>query len=450
MSECKQQKNELDMLNGSIWKNVMIFALPLALSSILQQLFNSADVAVVGRFSGSAALAAVGSNGPVIALFVNIFVGLSVGPNVIIANYIGQGKNNRVSKVVHTVISFGIFSGIFLLLIGQVIAKPVLILIGTPENVLNLAVLYLRIYFLGMPFIILYNFSSAILRSIGDTKRPMFCLIFSGVLNVLLNVLLVVGFHLGVAGVAIATVLSNVASCFILLYLLVKENSIIHLEPRRLKIEYPYLMRVIKVGAPASVQTAVFSLSNVIIQSGINSFGADAIAGSATGLNFEYFTYYVISAFAQACVTFTSQNFGAGKMQRCRKTYLACMVEGMVITAILSAIFIIWGYPFCRLYTHDESVIRFALNRMNHVVLLEAMTGIYEITGGSLRGSGYSALPAVLTVLGSVCFRILWMFTVFNRWHDFDMLMTVYPVSWLVTGALVVTAYIIVNKRRGL
>lgn len=443
----RQKSKHMDMLNGPLAKNILLFSLPLAASSILQQLFNSVDVAVVGRFAGDDALAAVASNSSVTALFINIFVGLTVGANVVIAKYIGQGKKKEIQDVLHTVIAFAILAGLSMMLIGQVIAKPLLELISTPKEVLDLAVCYLRIYFIGIPFLILYNFGAAILRSTGDTRRPMYCLIISGVTNAILNIVLVVGFHLGVAGVAIATAVADAISATIVLVLLCKEEAFIRLHPRKIKIHGRHLAHVLKVGMPAAIQSGVFSISNVCIQTGINSFGDKAVSGSSVGLNFEYFCFFVINAFAQAAVTFTSQNFGARKIARCKKIFKISMLEGMLLTILLSAVFTIWGDFFTGLYTVNATVVSFALVRMHHVMMLEFLTGSYEISGGVLRGLGHSMVPASLTVLGSVCFRILWLYTIFKQHHTFSMLMSVYPVSWILTGTMVLIAYCIITKK---
>lgn len=443
----EQKTNKIDMLSGSLAKKVMLFALPLAASSILQQLFNSADVAVVGRFAGNDALAAVGGNASVTALFVNIFGGLSVGVNVLIANRIGQGDTKQVSRIVHTVMAFSLISGVAIAVLGQFFARTLLAAIDTPADVIDLAVVYLRIYFAGMPFIVVYNFGAAILRSVGDTKRPMYCLVISGVINILLNLLFVIVFRMGVAGVALATMIANAISAGMLIFFLMREEQMLKLQLKCLKVVGADLKQVFKIGTPAAIQSAVFSLSNIIIQSGINSFGSDAVAGSSTGLNFEYFTYFMINAFAQATVTFTSQNFGAGNMERCKKTLKVSLVEGMGFTALMSAVFILWGDFFVSLYTPDSVIADFALTRMYHVMMLEALTGTYEMTGAALRGMGKSMLPAVLTVIGSVVFRIVWMYTVFAKWTTYPMLMNVYPCSWILTGTMVITAYVIVGRK---
>lgn len=295
-TDYRKKSHEMDMLNGSLAIKMLIFAMPLAASSILQQLFNSADVAVAGRFAGSDALAAVGSNAAVVALFVNVFVGLSVGVNVLVAHYIGQNKKDSISKCVHTSVKFALICGIAMLVAGMFVARPILEAIDTPAKVLDQAVLYLRIYFVGMPFIILYNFGAAVLRAIGDTRRPLYCLIVSGVLNVVLNLFFVCVCKLGVAGVGMATVISNVVSTGIVMYILMHEEGPLRLDIKNIRIDKVCLGKILRIGAPSAIQTAVFSLSNVLIQGGINSFGPDAVAGSSTGLNFEYFAYFVISA----------------------------------------------------------------------------------------------------------------------------------------------------------
>ncbi len=445
--EYKKSSHEMDMLSGSLALKMLIFAMPLAASSILQQLFNSADVAVAGRFAGSDALAAVGSNAAVVALFVNVFVGLSVGVNVLVAHYIGQNRKDSISRCVHTSVMFALVCGIVMLVVGMFVARPILEAIDTPDRVLDQAVLYLRIYFVGMPFIILYNFGAAVLRAIGDTRRPLYCLIVSGVLNVVLNLFFVCVCKMGVAGVGMATVISNIVSTGIVVYILMHEEGPLRLDIKNIRIDKVCLGKILRIGAPSAIQTAVFSLSNVLIQGGINSFGPDAIAGSSTGLNFEYFAYFVISAYAQAAVTFVSQNYGAGQNERCRKALRIAMLEGMVITAIFSAVMMLGSGTLVKFYTKDTEVIKYALIRMKHVMLLEAMTGTYEMTAAALRGLGRSMLPAVITVIGSVVFRIIWIYTVFARYHSYGMLLNVYIVSWIITGTAMITAYILISRK---
>lgn len=438
---------QMDMVHGSLWNKILLVALPLAASSMLQQLFNSADVAVVGRFAGSDALAAVGGNSSVINLLINLFVGLSVGANVVIANYIGQKRMDKIQEVVHTVMILAVVCGVCMMLLGIGMARLVLTWMNTPIGILDDAVLYLRIYMLGMPFIMVYNFGSAILRSIGDTRRPLICLTISGVVNVVLNIALVVGVGLEVEGVAIATVVSNIVSSGIIVLILTHEDESIRLHLNKLRINGKDLLKVLRIGGPAGIQGMVFSLSNVCIQSAINGFGPDAIAGSSAALNFEYCTYFVISAFNQTTVTFTSQNYGAREAERCKKVYRLCMLMGMGICAVVSTTFILGRHTFIQIFTNDPAVIEYAMIRMTHVMLLECLTGTYEISGAAMRGMGYSLLPTVFTILGSCGFRILWLYTVFRVFPTFDWLMNVYPATWVLTGTAMITAYLLIRRK---
>ena len=323
-------KKSIDMTSGALWNKILLFALPLAASSILQQLFNSVDTAVVGRFASSQALAAVGSNSSLISLMINLFIGISLGSNVVIARNIGEKSEKNIHAAIHTAILVAIISGFFVMIAGQFIATPVLLLMGTPEDVIDLAVLYLRIYLLGMPFIMLYDFGSSILRSTGDSRRPLYCLIVAGVINTLLNLVLVIVFRLGVSGVAIATVISNIVSSSMVIYILTHESEPIKLELRQLKISVKELKKILVIGIPAGLQGMMFSIANVCIQSTINSFGSSAVAGSAAALNYEFFAYFLVNAFAQAAVTFTSQNYGAGEEKRIHKVLFKC--QGLVIS----------------------------------------------------------------------------------------------------------------------
>lgn len=435
------------MLYGSLADKVILFALPLALSSILQQLFNSADVAVVGRFAGSQALAAVGANVANVGVFVNLLVGMSVGPNVVIARLIGQGKEEEVSRAVRTVIAMALFIGVGLMVLGWCIAGPLLEMTNTPDEVLAGAKLYFRIYIIGVPFITLFDFGTAILRSVGDTKRPMYVMLISGIVNVLLNLFFVIICHMSVSGVALATLISNILSAGLILYLLTKEESSIRWQMGSLALDLGYVKKVLQVGIPSGFQGMIFSLSNIFIQSGINSFGASTVAASSVALNFEYFAYAVSSAFAQGAVTFVSQNFGAKQMERCRKIYWLALAEGMGCTALLSLVFTVKAHWFAGIYTTEQEVVEIAVIRMLHVMSLEALTVTYEVTAGTLRSIGYQLIPAVFTVLGTVGLRILWMYTVFRRVPTFEMLMNVYPVSWVFTGATLMSAYFILWRR---
>ena len=434
---------EMDMLNGGLAGKLILFAIPLAFSGILQQLFNSADVAVVGRFAGSAALAAVGSCVALVGIFVNLIIGLAVGPNAALANLIGQGQRDRISGMVHTILTFGMILGVVLMGLGFLTARTVLEASGTPESVINEALLYIRIYFIGVPFMTIYNFGAAILRSYGDTRRPMFYLVISGTVNVILNLIFVICFGLGVEGVAISTAISNMLSTTLVLVHLHGKEDEFQFRFHKMHIEWRDLKRVLMIGIPAGIQGAIFSVSNVFIQSGINSFGEDAIAGSSLALNFEYFTYDIANAFAQAAVTFTSQNFGAGNLKRCKKIFWLCMLFGMGFTEILSIVFMVWDDFFVSIYTISDTVAVYGLIRMHHVCSLEGLTATYEVESAALRGMGKSLEPSIITILGTVVFRMIWLVTVFKWIPTYDMLMNVYIASWVFTGGLIFTVYVL-------
>ena len=435
------------MLHGPLLGKILIFALPLAASSILQQLFNSADLAVAGHFAGNQAQAAVGGNSSVISLLINLFVGMSVGANVVIANFIGQRKDHEVHDAVHTVISLAVISGFFLLALGQVAARPILAAIDTPPDVMDMAVSYLRIYFLGMPFVMVYNFGAAILRSVGDTKRPLYCLFISGVINVCLNLVFVIAFHLAAAGVAIATVISNGVSASLVIFFLTHEDSDIRLDIKRLGLNGNILRRVMRIGVPAGLQGMVFSLSNVCIQAAINRFGSDAMAGSAAAVNFEYFTFFVTSAFSQAAVTFISQNYGAHQFDRCKKVLRLSIGSGVIITGVMCAMFVLGHNFFIRFFTVDENVIAYAIVRLFHVELLSSVPVLYEVTSAALRGLGYSLTPTILTVFGTCGLRLAWVYLLFPNTDSFGTLLNVYPVTWACTAILLLAAYFILRNR---
>lgn len=443
----KTQDGQMDMLHGSLADKIIFFALPLAASSILQQLFNAADVAVVGRFAGNQALAAVGGNSSVINLLVNLFVGFSVGANVVIARYIGEGKKEKIQKTVHAVIALALICGVILAVLGNVVAAPLLTLMNTPEEVLPLATVYLKIYFGGMPFFMLYNFGSAILRSIGDTQKPLYCLTISGIINVGLNLLLVIVFHLGVVGVAIATVTANGVSAAMILWFLGRSNELIRMDLKKIALDREEVVKIIKIGAPAGLQGMVFSFSNVCIQSAINGFGTDAIAGSAAALNYEFFTYFVTSAFTQAAVTFASQNYGAASYERCKKVCRISMVLAMCGTGILSVWFTVGYKFFLGIFAADAMAVSYGAIRMFHIQIFSFLPPIYEVVGGVLRGMGYSMTPAVLTMFGSCAVRIIWIYTVFAWKPSLEMLFWVYPFSWVTTIILVVGAYFIIGRK---
>ena len=432
---------EMDMLNGGLVGKLIMFAIPLAFSSILQQLFNSADVAVVGRFAGDKALAAVGSCVALVGIFVNLNVGLAVGPNAVLATVIGQNKRKRINPMIHTIITFGIIMGILLMITGMLLARIVLEASGTPASVMDEALLYIRIYFLSIPFMVTYNFGSAILRSYGDTKRPMYYLMITGVVNIILNLILVIVFSLGVAGVAIATLIANILSASLVLIHLYRREDEFQFRIGRMRIEADDLKKILIIGIPAGIQGAIFSVSNVFIQSGVNSFGESAIAGSSLELNFEYFSYDIAVAFAQAAVTFTSQNFGAGNLKRCKKIFLECMLFGIGFTEILSIIFLIWDKFFIGIYTTSKVVAMYGILKLHRVCAWEGITATYEVESAALRGMGKALEPSVVTVLGTVVFRMIWLVTVFRMMPTYEVLMDVYVASWIFTGGILFVIY---------
>ena len=439
--EANKSQSKIDMLSGSVWKKMIAFSFPLAATSILQQLFNSADVAVVGRFAGSAALAAVGANVANVGVFVNFLVGFSVGPNVVLSRLIGQENEGEARKIPAASIALAVLIGVVFLVFGEILTGFLLRSISTPDDVFGEAALYFRIYLVGMPFLAVYNFGAAILRSVGDTKRPLYILIASGILNVILNLVFVICFKMGVSGVAVSTVISEILSCFAVVAILVFEKGVLHLGKGIFRPDFRYMLRIFTEGFPAGVQSAIFSVSNMFVQAGINSFGSTAIAGSSAGLNFEYFTYATSNAFSQGAITFISQNFGAAKIGRCRRIFWIALAEGAFFTWALGAVFIVWKEFFVGFHTADPAVQDFAIRRMILVSAVEFLVCPYDVGAGALRGIGHAVIPSLFAVLGTVVFRIAWLYTVFAHFQTYESLMIVYPVSWVFTGILVLAAY---------
>ena len=435
------------MLHGSLFDKILLFALPLAASMILQQLFNSADVAVVGRFDSPQAMAAVGSNGAAINLMVNLFVGLSIGANVIVAQYIGRRETAKIHDAIHTSITIALLGGVLLVVWGLTMARTILTMMNTPADILDLAVVYFRIYFLGTPFIMLYNFGSAILRSKGDSRRPLISLASGGVINVILNLIFVIGFKLSVVGVALATVISNVISSLMIMRWLAHEEEPFTFRVKDLMLGNSYVLQIVRIGLPAGVQGSLFSISNVCIQTAINGVGSFASAGSAAALNFDFLVYYIAAAFTQSAVTFTSQNFGAGDYTRCKKVFSVSMCAGVVFTGLACIACAVWKTELLSIYTVNPEVLHYAEVRMIHVVCFLWMTNIYEITSGCLRGMGHSTLPTVIILLGCCVLRIIWVYTIFAAYQDFAVLMNVYPVSWLITSIATLIAYYIIRRK---
>ena len=436
-------RKQLDMLHGPIWNKIPRFALPVAATAILEQLFNASDVAVVGNFTGAdstVAVAAVGANSALIGLIVNLFIGIALGTNVVIANAIGHGDRQTVHKAVHTSVLVALIGGILVALLGELVAAPVLGLLNVPEDVFPLALLYLRIYLAGMPVILLYNFEAAIFRSIGETKTPLIALASSGVLNVILNLFFVAVLHMTVNGVAIATVISNAVSAVLLYCKLRRSTREIKLEPKQLRIDGPVLRRILQIGLPAGVQSAVFSISNIVIQSAINSLGTVVMAASSAAFNIEIITYYLLNSFTQACTTFVGQNFGAGELRRCRRTLLLSLGEGIAVLAAAVSTILFFGKPLLSIFNRDPAVIAVGYTRLVMVMLSHGLSLVYDVVSGYLRGFGISLVPALLTMLGVCGIRIAWVEFVFPQSRTFQTLMTVYPISLAATALLMLAA----------
>lgn len=442
------RSHDIDMLHGPLVPKIIAFALPVAASGFLQQLFNAADVAVVGRFAGSDALAAVGANTYLVSLMINFFVGISLGANVTIANYVGEGNEEGVRRSTHTAIALSLVCGALLAVGGQFLARWIHQAVGTPEELLDQAMLYFRVYDAGMPAIMLYNFASAVLRSKGDTRRPLVVLVVSGVLNVVLNLLFVVGLGLDVAGVALATVLSNVVSGLALVEMLRRETGAYHLSLRNLRIDGTSLSRIVRVGLPAGVQSSVFSLSNIVLQAAINSLGQTAMAATTVATNFEYFTYNAILGFSQAGTTFVSQNDGAGNQARCKRVTRLTLLLGPAFTFVVGALFYVLRVPLVALFTTDTAVKPLAYERILRATGFQWVNAINEIFSGAMRGYKRSAVPAAISIIGICGVRILWVHTGFAMLHIYADLILAYPISWAVTAVAQGVAYALVMRSR--
>lgn len=444
--EKRKRSLAIDMLNGSMWDKILLYALPVAATGILGQLFNASDVAIVGNFASTdrvAAVAAVGANGPVIGLVLNLFIGIALGANVVIANAIGRGDRETVSRAVHTSVVASVLGGFIVMLIGQLLARPVLMMLNVPDDVFPLAMTYMRIYLLGLPVIFLYNFESAIFRSAGDTKTPLIALAVSGILNVILNIFFVTVLDMTVDGVAIATVISNLVSSVILGRKLLKSKLSVHIELNELRIDWKILWRILKIGLPAGIQSAVFSLSNIIISSAINSLGKVTMAASSAAFNVEIMAYYILNSFGQACTTFVGQNYGAAQIDRCRKTLKLCIIEGIIITGTTMLIMLLTGKYLIGLFNNDPEVIEIGFTRLKIVYTSYIFSLLYEVMSSYMRGYGISLVPAILTMLGVCGIRIAWIYTVFPMSRTFATIMTVYPVSLAATAVLIFIALII-------
>ena len=442
----KKNKYEIDMCNGTIMDKLIAFAFPLMLSGVLQLMFNAVDIIVVGRFSGSSSLAAVGSTTALINVFANLFIGISLGANVLAARFFATGREKEMSETVHTSITFALISGIAMAIIGQICAKGALELMGTPEDVIGLSALYMRIYFLGMPFFMHYNYGAAILRAVGDTKRPLYFLVVSGVINAVLNMVLVIVFDLGVAGVAIATVFSQMISCVLVLICLARTDASYRLYISKLGMKQEYLEQIFRVGIPAGIQSTVINFSNALLQSSVNSFGSTAMAGYTAANNVLGFLYMSINSVTQACMSFTSQNYGVGKYKRMDRVLLDCLILSVSVALLLGCGAYIFGTQILQIYTEDAQVVQCGLEILSITTVPYFLCGIMDLFPGALRGMGYSAVPMILSIIGTVGTRILWIFVFFPQYRSLYFLFISYPGSWLATIVMQVICFIVVRR----
>ena len=443
----KTNSFEIDMCNGPLLGKILRFSFPLIFSGVLQLLFNAADMVVVGKFAGKESLAAVGSTGSLINLLVNVFMGLSVGVNVLVARYYGANQEREVNDTVHTAITLSVVCGVFLSIIGIILAKPLLALMDTPADVIDLAALYMRVYFAGMPVMLLYNFASSILRAVGDTMRPLFFLTIAGVINVGLNLVFVICLHMDVAGVALATVISQACSAICVVICLMRDDASYKLNLKKLTINKKITIQIARIGLPAGLQGAMFSISNVLIQSSINSFGSDAMAGNTAASNLEGFAYTAMNAFHQTAVSFISQNTGARKFKRCLKVLVQCCVLVTVIGGTMCALGLAFAEPLLHLYTDEAIVMEYGLLRLNYILTTYFTCGLMDVLTGCVRGTGHSVLPMMVSLIGVCAFRVVWIFTVFEAYHTLESLYLSYPISWIATAVVHFLCFLFIHRK---
>ncbi len=435
---------EIDMVNGPLLGKIMLFYVPLMLSAILQLFFNAADIMVVGQFAGSNAMGAVGSTSSLINLLVNLFIGLSVGANVMVANFYGARRTEDLSEMVHTAIATAFVSGVILVGVGLVAAGPALRLMKTPEEFLDQAIVYMRIYFVGMPFSMVYNFGSAVLRAVGDTRRPLYYLFAAGIINVILNLFFVIVLHMDAAGVASATVISQAVSAILVVRCLILSDGVYRLELSRLRIHRDKLLRMIRIGLPAGVQGTLFSISNVLIQSSVNSFGAVAVAGNTAASNLEGFVYVAMNSFYQAAISFTGQNYGAGKRDRVLKVTVICETLVILVGLVLGNAVYMGGRVLLRLYSPADDVIAYGMRRLAVICVYYCLGGMMDVMVGVLRGMGHSLLPMFVSLTGACLFRIVWILTIFQQIRTLECLYWSYPFSWAVTFAFHLLSFLLI------
>lgn len=441
------KKYEMDMCNGPLPGKILIFYFPLMLSGILQLLFNAADIVVVGRFAGNEALAAVGSTSSLTNLLVNLFIGLSVGANVLVARFYGAGQKDELKEMVQTAIATSVLGGVLLVFVGFFVSGPALRLMGTPEDVIVHSVLYMRIYFAGMPFMMAYNFGAAVLRAVGDTKRPLYYLLAAGVVNVVLNLVFVIVFGMGVAGVATATVISQAVSAALILRCLIISDSTYRLELKGIRIAGDKLAKMFQIGLPAGLQGSLFSISNVLIQSSVNSFGSIAMAGNTAGSNIEGFVYTAMNSFYQAAISFCGQNYGARKYRRVGKVLLICQGLVIVVGLIMGNGAYLLAGTLLKLYTSDAEVISYGILRMAYICVPYCLCGMMDVMVGALRGIGYSVMPMLVSLTGACLFRVVWIYTVFRQLRTLECLYISYPISWTLTFLAHLICFAVVYRK---
>jgi len=447
MEKTSSKKYEIDMCNGPLLGKILVFYVPLMLSGVLQLLFNAADIVVVGRFAGNEALAAVGSTSSLTNLIVNLFIGLSVGANVLVARFFGANQKDELREMVQTTVATAFIGGIILIFVGFFVSRPALGWMGTPEDVIAHSVLYMRIYFGGMPFMMVYNFGSAVLRAVGDTKRPLYYLLIAGVVNVVLNLIFVIAFSMGVAGVASATVVSQAISAALVVRCLVRSDSVYRLELKGIHIQRDKLVKMIQIGIPAGMQGALFSISNVLIQSSVNSFGSVAMAGNTAGSNVEGFVYTAMNAFHQAAISFSGQNYGAKKYERIGRVLLICEVLVVVVGAVMGNAAYLFAGTLLRLYSPDPAVIAYGVLRMGYICTAYFLCGMMDVIVGALRGMGYAIMPMLVSLTGACLFRVVWIYTVFQSYRTLECLYISYPISWGLTFAVHLVCFAVVYRK---
>lgn len=445
----KSDVNKMDMCTGSILKKMLMFAIPLMFSSILQLLFNAADIVVVGKFAGDNSMAAVGSTSSLINLLTNLFIGMSIGANVLVARYFGAKQKKDLKETIHTAITLSIISGIILTVIGFFGANKILTLMQTPGEVLTLATKYIKVYFLGMTATMVYNFGSAILRAVGDTKRPLYYLSLAGLINVGLNLIFVIVFHMGVVGVALATAISQTISALLVIRCLINESGDIHLELKELTIVPSKFFKILQIGLPAGFQGILFSLSNVVIQSSINLFGETVVAGNSAAGNIEGFVYMSMNAIYQAAISFIGQNVGAGKYERINKIVITAELVVITIGVVMGGMVVLAGRPLLSIYSNSPQVIEIGMRRLKIIVLTYALCGMMDVMVGVLRGLGYSIMPMIVSLIGACALRLVWIVTVFqiDKYHSIETIYISYPISWTITFAAHLICFMIIRKK---